>query len=116
MARGRISAILIPIAERRNRASAAESLVRSRLYSRSMIVPRFFLHLRDGTDETLDPDGLECADLPTLKQAILKNARDVIAGDVQNGVVNLRLRIDAENDEGTVVHSQPFATAVRLLS
>ena len=36
---------------------------------------RYFFHLRDGTDELLDPDGIECADMEALRQAVLHSAR-----------------------------------------
>ena len=45
----------------------------------------------------------------------MKNARDTIAGDVQNGVIDLRYRIDAENEAGQVVYSLPFKHAVSVI-
>ena len=76
---------------------------------------RYYLQLRDSAEETLDPDGTECADLATLKSAVLYNARDVIAGDVKNGVVDLRFRIDAEDENGVLIHSLPFTEAVSVI-
>lgn len=76
---------------------------------------RYFLHLRDGSDEVLDPDGIEFKDMDTLRLAVMKNARDTIAGDVQNGLVDLRYRIDAENEAGQVVYSLPFKHAVNII-
>lgn len=78
-----------------------------------MQVARFFVHLRHGTDELLDPSGV---DLPADRVAAfaLRCARDVIAGDVRSGEVDLDYRIDVEDAEGTVVHSLPFADAVRF--
>jgi hypothetical protein len=78
-------------------------------------VTRYFLHLRDGSDEVLDPDGIEFKDMDTLRLAVMKNARDTIAGDVQNGLVDLRYRIDAENEAGQVVYSLPFKHAVNVI-
>jgi hypothetical protein len=78
-------------------------------------VTRYFLHLRDGSDEVLDPDGIEFKDMDTLRLAVMKNARDTIAGDVQNGLVDLRYRIDAENEAGQVVYSLPFKHAVNII-
>jgi hypothetical protein len=76
---------------------------------------RYFLHLRDGSDEVIDPDGMEFADIQALRDAVMKNARDTIAGDVQNGVIDLRYRIDAENEAGQVVYSLPFKHAVSVI-
>jgi len=43
---------------------------------------RYYLHLRDGIDELLDPDGQELADLDALARAVLESARDVMSGDI----------------------------------
>jgi hypothetical protein len=76
---------------------------------------KYFLHLRDGTDELLDPDGKEYHDLTALRSAVLTNARDCIAGDVRTGVIDLRYRIDAEDGEGTLVYSLPFQHAFSII-
>ena len=78
-------------------------------------VAHYFFHLRDGSDEMLDPDGRDFGDMDSLRTAVMKNARDVIAGDIQNGVVDLRFRIDAENDSGQVVYSLAFKHAFNII-
>jgi hypothetical protein len=74
-------------------------------------MPRYFLHLRDGTDEVLDEDGVE---LPAERvvEAALKAARDCIANDVLTGVVELKYWIDVHDEQDAIVHSLPFADAV----
>jgi hypothetical protein len=74
---------------------------------------RYFLHLRDGTEQILDPDGV---DIPTQEVAAtaLMSARDCIAGDVHRGELDLRYRIDVHDEDGKLVHSQPFATAIAV--
>lgn len=74
----------------------------------------FYFHLRDSVDVLLDPDGMECADLDTLVSETLRMARDVIAGDVRSGEIDLHYHIDVEDDAGTVVHSLSFADAVTI--
>lgn len=76
---------------------------------------RYFLHLRDGSDETLDPEGKEFADLEALRKAVLCAARDLIAGDVRHGVIDLRFRIDAEDENGALVYSLPFKHALNII-
>jgi hypothetical protein len=78
-------------------------------------VARYYLHLRDGIDELLDPDGLEFADIDAVKKAVLFSARDMIAGDVRNGIIDLRYRIDAESADGDVVYSLKFKHAFNLV-
>jgi hypothetical protein len=79
-------------------------------------MPRYFLHLRDGTDVALDDEGTEHADIDALRIAVLASARDLIAGDVTTkGFVDLGLRIDAEDASGLVVYSLPFSGAVTII-
>jgi hypothetical protein len=76
---------------------------------------RYFMHLRDSTDELLDPEGAEFGTLDLLRTAVLVTARDLLKGDVDLGVIDLRFRIDAEDEEGEIVHTLPFSTAVNII-
>jgi hypothetical protein len=76
---------------------------------------RYFMHLRDGSEELLDPEGLEFASLEALRAAVLLAARDLMAGDLRSGVVDFRFRIDAEDAEGTTVYTLPFKHAVNII-
>jgi hypothetical protein len=77
-------------------------------------VARYFLHLRDGIDQTLDPEGCEYRTLDAVREAVLRGARELIAADVLDGFVKLNQRIDAEDAAGGVVHSLEFRDAVRI--
>lgn len=72
------------------------------------------MHLRDGGDDVLDDDGVELPDLEAVKSATLIVARDIMAGDLRNGEIDLRFQIDVENEAGAVVYSLPFEEAVRV--
>ena len=74
----------------------------------------FFFHLRDGIDQLLDPEGTTCTDLEAVKAKTLTNARDIITGDVFNGLVDLHYRIDVEDQSGTIVHTLQFEDAVTI--
>jgi hypothetical protein len=76
---------------------------------------RFFLHLRDGTDEALDEEGIELCE-SAVARAALMSARDCIAGDAYRGRIELHYRIEVENERGEVVHTLPFDEAVTLAS
>ena len=80
----------------------------------SIIMPLYFMHLRDGTDEVLDPDG---HDMPAdrVADAALRAARDCIAGDVLKGLIDLRYRIEVEDKGGAVVHRLEFGDAVAIV-
>jgi hypothetical protein len=73
------------------------------------------MHLRDGTDELLDAEGIEYESLDALRKAVLKAARDLMAGDMHNGVLDFRFRIDAEDADGMIVYSLPFRHAVNII-
>ena len=77
-------------------------------------VSRYFLHLRDGTNEILDPEGLEFLDLDALRAGVLKNVRDVMSGDIRLGVIDFRYRVEAEDEAGTVVHTLHFKDAAEI--
>ena len=76
---------------------------------------RYFMHLRDGTDELLDPEGREFPSLAALRVAVLFAVRDLLIGDVRNGVMDLRFRIDAEDESGNIVHTMPFKHALNII-
>jgi myo-inositol catabolism protein IolC len=77
---------------------------------------RYYLHLRDGTDEVLDEEGMESASLEALKQAVLEGARDVMANELKSGgLIDFRYRIDAENDDQQIVYSLPSRHAANIV-
>ncbi len=76
---------------------------------------RYYLQLRDGSEQLLDPDGIEYADLDELRKKVLVAVRDLISQDVKGGVIDLRFRIDAEDRDGTIVYTLGFAEAVNII-
>ena len=76
---------------------------------------RYYMHLRDGTEQILDPEGLEFANVEALRKAVLVAARDLMTGDIRDGVLDFRFRIDAEDESGAIVYSLPFKHAVNII-
>ena len=76
---------------------------------------RYFMHLRDGSDELLDPEGVEYPDLNALRKAVLVAARDLMKGDVGEGVLDFRFRIDAEDETGEIVYTLAFKDALHII-
>ena len=76
---------------------------------------RYFMHLRDGSDDLLDAEGIELVDLEAVRDRVMAAARDVLAGDLRNGIVDLRYRIDAEDEVGVIVYSLPFKHAFSII-
>jgi hypothetical protein len=78
-------------------------------------VPRYFMHLIDSTGALVDPDGVEMP-ADAIERATLRAARDCMAGDVQNGRLDLRYRIDVHDESGEAVHRLAFPDALEVLS
>jgi hypothetical protein len=78
-------------------------------------MPRYYMQLRDGSEQLLDPDGIEYQDMDQLKKKVLIAVRELISEDVKGGVIDLRFRIDAEDREGVIVYTLGFAEAVNII-
>jgi hypothetical protein len=79
-------------------------------------MPRFYLHLRDGTEELLDEEGLDYPNMEAVRKKVLESARDVISNDLKGGgILDLRYRIDAQNEAGEIVYTLPFKHAVNII-
>ena len=76
---------------------------------------RYYFHLRDGHDQLLDPDGTELPDQQAIEAAALRAARDMLSHELQAGRLDLRYRIDVEDEGGTVVHSLDLADAFETI-
>ena len=76
---------------------------------------RYHLHLRDGTEELLDPEGTECPDMEGLRRTVLAAVRSCMSGDVLDGLLDFRFRLDAEDEAGNIVYTLPFKHAVNII-
>ncbi len=72
---------------------------------------RYFMHIRNGTEELLDLEGQDFPSINALRDADLFSVRDLFSVDVKQGIVDLRYRIDAHDDSGQIVHSLAFDRA-----
>ncbi|MFL6724620.1 MAG: DUF6894 family protein [Sphingomicrobium sp.] len=77
-------------------------------------MPRYFMHLIDGTDVLLDPDGVEMA-IEAVTGTALVQARDCMAGDVRDGCLDLGYHIAVHDEGGAVVHSLAFKDALQIV-
>ena len=76
---------------------------------------KYFMNLRDGTSELLDPDGVGYESLDALRKAVLATVRDLMCGDMVGGVLDFRFRVDAEDSDGVIVYTLPFKHAVSII-
>jgi hypothetical protein len=72
------------------------------------------MHLRDSSDEVLDPDGLLMPE-DAIAGAALFAARDCMAHDIRSGGIELKYRIDVHNEAGEIVHTLEFSDAVTIV-
>jgi hypothetical protein len=77
-------------------------------------MPLYFMHLRNSTDEVLDPDGVLMSE-DAVPGAALLAARDCMAHDLLSGRLELNYRIDVHNEAGEIVHTLQFADAVEIV-
>jgi hypothetical protein len=77
-------------------------------------MPHYRLHLIEAAGTTLDTEGLYRAaeDVPATALAA---ARDCLAGEVRAGLVDLRSRIDVQDERGLIVFTQSFADALEII-
>jgi hypothetical protein len=78
-------------------------------------VARYFMHLRDGTEQILDPEGLEFPSVDAVRKATLIAARDLMTGDIRTGVIDFRFRIDVEDEAGEIIYTLPFKHAINII-
>jgi hypothetical protein len=76
-------------------------------------MPLYFMHLRDPSDEVLDPDGVRMSKEAVADAALLA-ARDCMANDLRSGWLDLKYRIDVQNENGGIVYTMQFADAVEI--
>jgi hypothetical protein len=68
-------------------------------------LPKYYFHLRNGSDQLLDPRGTELASIEAVRQMALLFARDTLSNMIRGGLLDLRYRVDAEDADGKLVHS-----------
>lgn len=77
-------------------------------------MPRFYLHICNGNGFTEDEEGLELADTAVARKAAIAGLRDVTAGDLAHGELNLGSSIEIENERHELVATICFEDAVHV--
>ena len=75
---------------------------------------RYFMHLRGPSDDVLDNDGVLMSE-DAIANAVLFAARDCMAHDIRAGQIDLKYRIEVQDDDGEIVHTLRFADAVEIV-
>ncbi|MDF2495573.1 hypothetical protein [Sphingomonas sp.] len=72
---------------------------------------RYFFHIRDHSSSILDEEGRELPDRKAAEAKALEAARDTLSHDIKSGFIDLRYRIEVEDDDGIVIHVLPLEDA-----
>jgi hypothetical protein len=76
-------------------------------------MPRFFFHLYDDM-VSVDDEGTELPDAKAAHECAVKSARAIACQEVLEGHLNLRHRIEVEDERGTPVLTVHFSDVVKL--
>lgn len=76
-------------------------------------MPRFFFHVCDDV-AVRDDEGLELRDAAAARLEAVAGIRGLICDEVKKGRLNLRHRVDVEDEAGRPVLSIAFEDAVRI--
>ena len=74
----------------------------------------YFFHLCDGRDTLIDPDGREVADVATISDIAIKEARAMISQDALGGKITLNQFIEVRDEAGKLIHQTAFRDAVSV--
>jgi hypothetical protein len=77
-------------------------------------MPRFYFHVCNGNGFVQDEEGQDLADLEAARRAAIRDARSIMASDVQRGVLDLSSFIEIEDSGHQLVHTLCFGEAVDL--
>lgn len=77
-------------------------------------MPRFFFHVCNGTGFVQDEEGQELPDVDAARLVAIRSARDIMASDVQRGMLDLSSFIEIEDGDRRLVQTLSFAEAVDL--
>jgi hypothetical protein len=77
-------------------------------------MPRFFMHVCNGNGFVEDQEGVELANGDLARVRAIEAARDVMAGDLRRGELDLSSFIEVEDEEHNLLFTLHFSEAVKL--
>lgn len=82
------------------------------LLARSPAMPRFYLHVCNGTGFVPDEEGQDLPDLEAARMEAVRSARSIMASDVQRGILDLSSFIEIEDEGHQLLLTLGFQDAV----
>jgi hypothetical protein len=77
-------------------------------------LPRFYFHICDGSGFTEDEEGQELPDQEAARNEAIRGLRDISAGELRRGEMNLGSFIEVEDQAHRLVMTVDFSDAVRV--
>ena len=77
-------------------------------------MPRYYFNICNGNGFIEDEEGQELPDLEAARAEAIRNARSIMASDVQRGMLDLSSFIEIEDASNQLVHTLGFEDAVDL--
>ena len=77
-------------------------------------MPRFFLHLCNGSGFVEDEEGVELSGVDAAREQAIDALRDIMAGEMRRGEINMGSFIEIEDQDRKWVMTIPFHEAVRV--
>ena len=77
-------------------------------------MPKFYLHLCNGTGFTEDHEGSEHRDLDAVHAVAMATLREVLAGEIKEGGLNTASFVEIEDQHRVLVATVTFEEAVAV--
>lgn len=77
-------------------------------------MPRFYLHLSLGDAVIEDEEGCELPDPAHARRRAIEGLRDVVAGELRRGNIDLSSFIEIEDQNHALLMTVPLSEAVRI--
>jgi hypothetical protein len=77
-------------------------------------MPRYYFHVCNGTGFTEDEEGQDLPDREAARAEAIRNARSIMAADVQRGMLDLSSFIEIEDVDHQLIQTLGFQEAVDL--
>lgn len=79
-------------------------------------MPRYFLNIRNKISFTRDEEGCVLPDADAARDIAVQGARSLMSAEVLNeGRIDLRARIEVEDEQGEIVVIVPFREALDIV-
>ena len=79
-------------------------------------MPRFYFHIGDGHGFIEDDEGIDLLDQAAARTKAVEAARDLMAGDLRDGQLDLTSFIEVEDEAHRLLFTLTFAEAVTVNS